>query len=185
MNCMYVPSSHIRRYITSDYGFLLRLVNTFTIDTDGYYPVSYKVNYAKTFKNLVYLPLLMTICILQTGQARLTGAFKIILSQCCVLLGITRRISNYMCQILFIYKEPTSFRKYTVVRFTSKEHLLIWNSETTLNIIFITTKKKQLFSQLKGMKNNYGMLLFKFFKNISFILNFWLASNTIKMKVCI
>ena len=30
--------------ITSDYGFLLRLVNTFTIDTDEYYPVCYKVN---------------------------------------------------------------------------------------------------------------------------------------------
>ena len=25
--------------ITSDYGFLLRLVNTFTIDTDDYYPI--------------------------------------------------------------------------------------------------------------------------------------------------
>ena len=30
--------------ITSDYGFLLRLVNTFTIDTDEYYPMCYKVN---------------------------------------------------------------------------------------------------------------------------------------------
>ena len=44
--------------ITSDYGFLLRLVNTFTIDTDEYYPMCYKLNDAKTFsdafKNLVY-----------------------------------------------------------------------------------------------------------------------------------
>ena len=30
--------------ITSDYGFLLRLVSTFTIDTDEYYPMCYKVN---------------------------------------------------------------------------------------------------------------------------------------------
>ena len=30
--------------ITSDYGFLLRLVNTLTIDTDEYYPMCYKVN---------------------------------------------------------------------------------------------------------------------------------------------
>ena len=32
--------------ITSDYGFLLRLVNTFTIDTDEYYPIAmcYKIN---------------------------------------------------------------------------------------------------------------------------------------------
>ena len=41
--------------ITSDYRFLLRLVNTFTIDTGEYCPVMcYKVNDAKTFKNLVY-----------------------------------------------------------------------------------------------------------------------------------
>ena len=40
--------------ITSDYGFLLRLVNTFTIDTNEYYLVCYKVNDATTFKNLVY-----------------------------------------------------------------------------------------------------------------------------------
>ena len=41
--------------ITSDYGFLLRLVNTFTIDTDKYYLMCYKVNNTKTFKNLVGL----------------------------------------------------------------------------------------------------------------------------------
>ena len=39
--------------ITPDYRLLVRLVKTFTIDTDEYYPVSYKVNYAKNFKNLV------------------------------------------------------------------------------------------------------------------------------------
>ena len=39
--------------ITSDYVFLLRLMNTYTIDTDTdeYYLMSYKVNDAKTFKN--------------------------------------------------------------------------------------------------------------------------------------
>ena len=43
-----------RRYpITSGYGFLLRLVNTFTIDTDEYYLMCYKVNDTKTFKNFV------------------------------------------------------------------------------------------------------------------------------------
>ena len=30
--------------VASDYGFLLRLVNTFTIDTDEYYPMCYRVN---------------------------------------------------------------------------------------------------------------------------------------------
>ena len=39
--------------ITSDYRFLLLLVNTFTIDTGEYYPACYKVNDVKTFKNLV------------------------------------------------------------------------------------------------------------------------------------
>ena len=60
---MYVPSYHSSSKlslefsaegITSDYGFLLRLVNTFTIDTNEYYLVCYKVNDATTFKNLVY-----------------------------------------------------------------------------------------------------------------------------------
>ena len=41
--------------ITSDYGFLYRLVNTFTIDTDEYYLMCYKVNDMKTSKNLVGL----------------------------------------------------------------------------------------------------------------------------------
>ena len=39
--------------ITSDYGFLLRLANTFTVDTVQYNPRCYKVNDAKKFKNLV------------------------------------------------------------------------------------------------------------------------------------
>ena len=36
--------SDFKQMITSDYGFLLRLVNTFTIDTDKYYPMCYRVN---------------------------------------------------------------------------------------------------------------------------------------------
>ena len=39
--------------IISDYGSLFRLVNTFTIDTDEYYPSCYKINDSKTFKKLV------------------------------------------------------------------------------------------------------------------------------------
>ena len=49
--------------ITADYGFLLRLVNTFTIDTtDEYYQMCYKVNDMKTFENLVYRPYYFTLC---------------------------------------------------------------------------------------------------------------------------
>ena len=40
--------------ITSDHGFLLWLLNTFTFDTDEYYPKCYRVNNVKTFKNLAY-----------------------------------------------------------------------------------------------------------------------------------
>ena len=56
--------------ITSDYRFLLRLVNTFTIDTEEYYPVCYTVNDANTFKTLVYYFMLVNhaSCMLQTGS---------------------------------------------------------------------------------------------------------------------
>ena len=51
---MYVANTAILelRIFTSDCGFLLRLVKTFTVDTEEYYPRCYKVNDAKTFKNL-------------------------------------------------------------------------------------------------------------------------------------
>ena len=48
---MYLANTAILN-ITPDYEILLRLVNTFTADTDEYYPMCYKVNDAKTFKNL-------------------------------------------------------------------------------------------------------------------------------------
>ena len=63
--------------ITSDYRFLLRLVNTFSMGTDKYYPVCYKVNDAKTFKNLVHYFMLANHHVYYR-LARLTGAFKII-----------------------------------------------------------------------------------------------------------
>ena len=63
--------------ITSEYRFLLRLVNTFTIGTDEYYPMCYKVHDAKTFKNLAYYFMLANHHVYYR-LARLTGAFKII-----------------------------------------------------------------------------------------------------------
>ena len=55
-------------------------MNTFTIDTDEYYPVCYKVNDAKTFKNLVYCFVLDNhhVVGLYYRLARLTVAFEII-----------------------------------------------------------------------------------------------------------
>ena len=52
-------------------------MNTFTIDTDEYYPVRYKVNDAKTFKNPVYYFMLANHHVYYR-LARLTGTFKII-----------------------------------------------------------------------------------------------------------
>ena len=60
------------------------------------------------------------------------------------------------------------YRKYTPVRSTQqKEHLLIWNSETTQNLnIYLHNYQTQtaIFLATKHDKNNwYGMQLFKFF----------------------
>ena len=131
-----------------------------TIDTDECYPVCYKVNDAKTFKNLVYFFLLANRH-LYYRLARLTGAFKIIAIdfQWCILSGIILRTSHYIYVL-----DPSHFQrvnklyqKYKPVRITQKEHLLIWNSETTQNLniylrnyqtetaIFLATKhEKQL-----------------------------------------
>ena len=63
-----------RRYpITSDYGFLLRLGNTFIIDTDEYYLMCYKVNDTKTFKNLVGLYyIILGFVLLGTNKVQIT-----------------------------------------------------------------------------------------------------------------
>ena len=54
--------------------------NTFTIDTDDYYPICYKVNDAKTFKNLVYyFTLAHKSSYVYYKLTRLTGTFKTIL----------------------------------------------------------------------------------------------------------
>ena len=54
-------------------------MNKFTIDTDEYYPVCYKVNDAKFFKNLVALYYFMLANHhLYYRLARLTATFKII-----------------------------------------------------------------------------------------------------------
>ena len=76
---MNVAKSNSAEDITSDYGFLLRLVNTFTFDTDVHYPRCYKVNDAEIFKNLVvsfYTLCSKIICILQKIGSHLTGIFK-------------------------------------------------------------------------------------------------------------
>ena len=92
INYMYLANTTIlnipifsRRYYLwlSDYRFLLRLVNNFTIDTDEYYQMCYNVNDAKTFKNLLYCIYFygcsQIIIYVYCRLARLTGAFEIIL----------------------------------------------------------------------------------------------------------
>ena len=91
-----------------------------------------------------------------------------------------------MCQILFICKGP-SFRKYKPVNIRiyihSQNHpkrtsadMELRNYPKTLTFIFITTKQKQLFSQLQSMKKQLWHAVIQFFINISFILNFWPAT---------
>ena len=79
INFMYVAKSNSVEDTTSNYGFLLRLVNTFTFDSDVYYPRCYKVNDGKTFKNLVVSFCALCskiICILQKIGSHLTGIYK-------------------------------------------------------------------------------------------------------------
>ena len=106
----------------------------------------------RTFKNVIFTfrLTLFYVCsqiIICCRLAHLTGAFKIILIYCCVLWDLIRRISSYVLDPFPLQRANkwTSFRKYKPVRsiqsgsgITLKEHLLIWNSETThnLNIYF-------------------------------------------------
>ena len=52
-------------------------MNAFTVDTDEYYPVCYKVNDTKTFENIVYYFMLVNHHVYYR-LAALAGAFKII-----------------------------------------------------------------------------------------------------------
>ena len=121
--------------------------------------------------------------------ARLTGAFKITLTQYCVLSDLIRRMSNYMCQILFICKGPTSFRKYkpvnmriyVTVKITQKERLLIWNSDITQNLkiyLYDCRIERAIFLAAKHEKTIMGCSYLVFYKYFLHFEN--LASNTIK-----
>ena len=90
-----------------------------------------------------------------------------------------------MCQIPFICKGPTRFRKYeppvNTVKITQEEHLLIWNSESTQNLnndlynyqtetaIFLATNHEKTI-----MACSY-LIFYKYFLHFEL-----LASNTIK-----
>ena len=148
--------------ITSDYGFLRRLVNTFTIDTDEYYLMCYKVNDMKTFKYLCRPILFYAFCAHKSSHilylyyrlTRLTGAFKIILIYV-VYYGIS--LEGY--QIIYVRSfsfGPTSFRKYKQVNIYTSSGSTAPPKRTsaditqklpkTLTFIFITIRQKQLFS---------------------------------------
>ena len=73
--------------------------------TDEYYPMRYKLNDTQDLqKPFIYLYgfKLAHKSSYIADWLNLIGAFKITLL--CVLLDLIRRISNYMCQILFIFK---------------------------------------------------------------------------------
>ena len=144
---MYIPTQLTQQFqilefsaedITSDYRFLLRLVNIFTIDTEEYHPVCYKVNDAKTFKTPVYYFMLANHHVYDRLN-RLTRTFKIIAIdfQCYILSGI-RRTSNYIAKCVGSFSickakkgQQANIESINQSRITQKEYLLIWNSETT------------------------------------------------------
>ena len=82
--------------ITSNYGFLLGLVKTFTVDTEKYYLRFYKVNDDKNCKNLVgsfYALCSQIICMYIAGWLiYLTRVLKNMLIQCYILSVLIRRI---------------------------------------------------------------------------------------------
>ena len=60
-------------------------MNTFAIENDEYYQVCYKVNDAKTFKNLdIILNLLIILKHVYYRLAHLNGAFKLDLVLCII-----------------------------------------------------------------------------------------------------
>ena len=85
----------------------------------------------------IILRLLIVICILHCRLARLTGTFKIVLTQCCVLLGLIRRMLDYMFGSFSFAKDKQAFeisQQYTAVRITQNEHMLLQTSETSQNL---------------------------------------------------
>ena len=84
--------------ITSDYGFLLRLVNTFTEK----YP-SLKVHDFTLCAHKSYVG----------SYCRLTHLKKNVV-QYRILLDLIRRISNYIFQILFTCKGPTKIKPFNI-----------------------------------------------------------------------
>ena len=113
----------------------------------------------------------MLVCIVYCRLARLTGAFKIILSQCCVLLDLIRRISNYMCQILSFAKDQQTFESTQSVysqdhpkrkKITADMELRNYPKPSVYPYNYQT--ETAIFLAAKHEKNNYGMQLFNVFK---------------------
>ena len=84
-------------------------MNISTIDTDEYYPVCYKVNDAKTLKNLVYYFMLANRH-LYYRLARLKLEL-LIFSGVFYQVSLKGHHTIYMCWILLIFKGLTSYIK--------------------------------------------------------------------------
>ena len=130
--------------IASDYGFLLRLVSTFTIGTDEYYPMCYKW-YQGPLKTLYII------------LSFLTNHHH---------MGILQNDSLYLKLYWFsAVHYHTLFEGYQQAFESKTSHSqdlgsprknICWYGTQklpkTLTFVFITTKQKQLFSQLRIMK---------------------------------
>ena len=186
MNYMYVANtSNFQQKISLQ--TMLRLVNTFTTETDKYYPRCYKVNYGKTFKNLVYyvsFVLTKHHMYIYCRLARLKRTFENhIYSMLCIIGSGQKGIKLYAL-------DPFHLRRASKLSKFLKEDLLILNSETTQNLniylynyqtkiaIFIGAKHKKTimaYSYLNFYKCflHFELLANNTTKNESIHLNFW------------
>ena len=86
-------------------------------------------------------------------------AFKITAIYICVCVCVC----VYVLDPFHLQRVNKLYWKYKPVKITQKEHMLIWNSETTQKPKHLSSpNRSSYFSSYKAWKNNYDMQLFKF-----------------------
>ena len=116
--------------ITSDCSFLLRLVETFTAHTEEYYLTCHKIGDAKTFKNLVSGTfvcstihfVLTSYMFIYCRLTHLTGVFKNMLIQCCILSVLIRRIYQVIFVRFFSFGKDLQTFKIKPISTYSQNH---------------------------------------------------------------
>ena len=159
-------------------------MNIFTIDTDEYYPVCYKVNDAKTFENLVailFYPMLANHNVYIADWLVYLGPLNLYWFSA-VYYRVSLEGYQTMCSILFICKGPTSFIE-SINQSGSPKKNICWYGTQKLPKTYNYQTETAIF-QLQSMKKQlWHAVIYIFFK---YFLHFkLLAHNTIKMEVFI